>query len=191
MTKNNYIMTTIEIPKKTFDLYKSGVRTFIHLPKERETEISHIKFGENIILRNKESKEEYEQMFWFMYSFKEIDRFIFLVFNCEIRSPLFIKRKKWATDQAKTFSGLNTDHFFVSSNYEYCLLNQLEAYSSFMFIIDSRKYLPTFVVFDTHIGKKERQSKEYICVEKLVLKKSENEDLGHWAVWSMFPVGLL
>jgi hypothetical protein len=85
-------MIHIEIPHKTFNLYKNGVRTFIHLPTE-DGERLKLTYGEIIVLVNKETKEELEQVFWFHYKLKSIPRFQFLVFEWDKKNSHILPKE--------------------------------------------------------------------------------------------------
>ena len=181
---------TIEIPKKTFDLYAKGLRTFIHLPKDREAELLKLKYDQTVTLVNVETGETLRQTFWFLYSFKEVERFVFLVFKWDHKSAIFIARQRHARETLTTYSGVNKQRVFVSGNYQHRLVNQLEAHSSFMFIAED--YMPPLVVFNRLVSGQETLSKEYVSVSKLGIKKDPNvEESGYLYVWSLFPVGLL
>lgn len=180
----------IEIPKKTFDLYTKGLRTFIHLPKEREPELSKLKYGQTITLVNTETGETLRQAFWFLYSFKEVERFIFLVFKWDRNSAIFIARQRHARETLNTYSGIDKQRVFVSGNLQNRLIHQLEAFSSFMFI--TQDYMPSLVVFKQVVSGKEILSKEYVSVDKLGIKKDANvEESDFLYVWSLFSVDLL
>ncbi len=180
----------IEIPKKTFTLYVKGLRTFIHVSKDREAELSKLKYGQTINLVNTETGETLRQTFWFLYSFKEVERFIFLVFKWDRKSAIFIARQRHARETLNTYSGIDKRRVFVSGNLQNRLIHQLEAFSSFMFI--TQDYMPSLVVFKQVVSGKEILSKEYVSVDKLGIKKDANvEESDCMYVWSLFPIDLL
>ncbi len=177
-------MKIIEIPNKTFSLYKEGERTYIHIPKERESEILSIKYGETILLKNFETGETLEQEFWFKYSFKEVERFIFLVFRWDKNDQIFWKRKNLARVNIQA-SGL-TDLVQVGRNYQMHLLHQMEGYSSFLFICDHKIY------WSTRFSKRDRENEgspeQYIVLNRLGIKQGDGTML---YVHSMFPYQLV
>ncbi|MFA6397755.1 MAG: hypothetical protein WDK96_02830 [Candidatus Paceibacterota bacterium] len=183
---------TIKIPDKTFDLYEKGLRTFIHIEKERETELSGIKFGDEMEIISETTGKKLEQIFWFMYSFVKIKRFIFIVFKWSVDDPLFRKRKLEAIKEWRSRATENIREISVVSNYQQQLFFQLEAFSSFMFIAHNE--LHNGIVNFRFLGKnsEKRSSKSYIIINRLGIKDDplmDNESC--WYVYSVFPISLL
>jgi hypothetical protein len=188
----------IEIPKKTFDLYTQGVRSFVHLPRDRHDELSKLKFSDKVVLVNKETGEKLEQTFWFLHSFWQIERFIFLVFAWERYKGLFPKRISCAIGQLDTYSGLDAQSIAISwqssPDYQQRLYSSVQAYSAFMFISDSDGYVPPIFRFETKVdgGYEPRFSDRYVLVDTLLIKKNPNlNDSQYWKVHSVFPLVLL
>ena len=178
-------MEKILIPAKTFKLYVDGQRTFIHVKKEREEELKKLKFNEQVLLVNEENEQEFvEQTFWFLYSFKKVERFIFLAFKWD-RKDIIHTRRMWNVQKELNYS--ERDNFysiFVVENYQIHLYYQMQAYSSFFFITDDISMPKTQLIFES------QDPKRYIVINTLKIKTgSDMEDIIN--VYSMVPLGLI
>ncbi len=177
----------IEIPHKTFGLYRQGKRAFIHLKKEREAEVSELSYGTEVLLKDSKTGEMLRQTFWFKYYFQEVDNFIFLVFRWEKTDVIFGNRKYLAKEPGLGTSGTIN----ATLNFELHLLMQMRAYSSFLFITDEYKFMPPSVNFVTNhdLKKPELQLKEtFILLNSLNLKTSRGK---LFTAHSLFPEKLL
>lgn len=177
----------IEVPHKTFVSYEQGKRTFIHLLKERLGEFTDLEYGQEVTLKDHQTGELLEQNFWFLYSFKEVERFIFLVFKWDKTDSLFRKRKLVVANEI-----LDVYHNTITaySNCELHLVSQMHAYSSFFFISD--EFIFGTIHFNTKYGARTRhnrdQKEDFILVDTLKIKNNDGKIL---YVNSFFPTQLL
>jgi hypothetical protein len=178
-------MKSIFIPFKTYNLYVNGHRTFIHVSREHKSELEKLKFGEIVRIVNQENEQEFtDEIFWFLYSFKEIERFIFLSFECKVKSNLHWKRMNNAKMILK-FSTIQSPYkIHVDMNYQRILHRSVRAYSLFFFITDDIA-MPISQLIEDGLG-----SENYIVVNELRIKTGP--DLKEIiSVYSMIPMGLL
>ncbi len=197
-------MRRIEIPNKTFTLYRNGTRTFVHIPSENG-EVLTLTYGEEIVLVNKETKEELNQIFWFHYKLKSIPRFQFLVFEWSIKTPLFFQRKAralQATEECLVCSNSRSISINSFSNEKKLLYHQLQAFSSFFFMSDEYYIEGQTVEFNSIVYSFERNVSHhqtelpknclYIIVDTLKIKKNPNEEESDtFQFYSVFPISLL
>lgn len=86
-------MVQITIPDKTFELYKTGRRTYLHVSRE-ELQDKELNYGDKVLVLNKTGSEQMELVFSFKYDFEGLD-FIFLVFWWNTQSAIFFTRKNY------------------------------------------------------------------------------------------------
>ncbi len=106
----------IEIPKKTYELYTTGERTFIHIPRDNESfnkQKESLEFGCEVIIKNSETKESITEIFWHLFDMKECDRFYILVFAWNTKHPLFFKRKQVARRKREIGLDLENKEYFL------------------------------------------------------------------------------
>lgn len=178
-------MKKIIVPAKTFNLYLDGQRTFIHLKKEREEELKILKYGERVLLVNEENEKEFiEQTFWFLYSFKEIERFIFLAFKWGRNDDIHTKRMRHVQNELQFSPQDNFYSIYVEKNYQMYLYHQMQAYSSFFFITDDISMSKIQLVLEG------QEPKRYIVINTLkIIADRQQDDIIN--VYSMVPLGLI
>ena len=175
-------MKKIVISAKIYQLYVNGQRTFIHVKKEQEEELKKIKFCEKILLVNEENEQDFiEQTFWFLYSFKKVERFIFLAFKCERKDAIYLKRMR-KVEEILNYS--HQEEFYISyveDDYQIYLYRQMQSYSSFLYITDDISMPLTKLIL------KDRKSKGYVVIDTLKIKTGLNmENIIN--VYSMIPI---
>ncbi|MBP6904845.1 MAG: hypothetical protein KBB91_02195 [Candidatus Pacebacteria bacterium] len=180
-------MKKIVIPDKTFNLYKEGLRTFVHIPRDetsQELKLS-LKFGDKVNLINKVTNEEIEQTFWHAFSFKECDRFLILVFRWEAKDSLFYERRRRARSLLGSNKISTTEYLPWLSDDQMYSRNMLGSYSA-LFFVNLRVGLPgsTFCFVD----KNEQKSEYYVVLNTLGLKTQKGSI---FEVYSLFPLNLL
>lgn len=178
-------MKKIVIPAKTFKLYVNGQRTFIHVKKEQEEELKKLKFCEKVLLVNEENEQEFiEQTFWFLYSFKKVERFIFLAFKWDKKDILHVRRMRHVQEALDYSYQKEFYNIFVRENYEMHLYYQMQAYSSFFFITDDISMPLTQLVLEG------RPKKGYVVIDTLKIKTGlQLENIIN--VYSMVPMELI
>lgn len=182
-------MKKLLIPEKTFNLYKQGKRTFIHILKEDgQTEIVRkLKFGETLILVNKETREELEQIFWFFYDFKEIKRFMFLVFYCDQKKEIFSRRIYQAKIAFENSLNIGNRVFFTK-RYAILLFHQALCHSALFFITDEFVSNGRVVMEGSfNGGSNEWKSDEFIVLEEPLKIKKDLDSEKVWKVCSIIP----
>lgn len=183
-------MKKINISAKTFDLYKRGERTFIHVFREKEYAfVEELKFGEEVILLNKESKEEFKQTFWFLYKPKRLPRFYVLVFKWNKENSLFFKRKAIV----QSFSDRNGREINHNRDQsvpdQFISISALMAYSAFFFI-DSCDYFATKGDHFSIVSVVKSYSKNFFVTNVLNLKAEDTDKSEIIYVMSLFPMSL-
>lgn len=178
-------MEKIIIPDKTFRLYIEGFRTFIHVPRN-ESSLSlkeTLNYRDPVTLINKDTDEQIEQRFWFLFDFKENDRFLIIVFEWSIEDKLFFERRRRA--RLIEMSGISSVEYisFLSSSQMWSF-HMLMAYSAFFFINAHTTPGGTLYFLDDN-----EQARGYFVV--LDLLKLKTEKGGIFEICSLFPIGLL
>lgn len=178
-------MKKIVIPAKTYQLYVNGQRTFIHVKKEQEEELKKLKFCEKVLLVNEENEQEFiEQTFWFLYSFNVVERFIFLVFKCDRKDIIYVKRMRHVQKVLNYSQQKEFYNIFVQENYQMHLYYQMQAYSSFFYITDDISMPLTKLIL------KDRKPKGYVVIDTLKIKTGPQlENIIN--VYSMIPMELV
>ena len=179
-------MERVIVPDKTFNLYKEGERTFIHLLRDEESlRLKNVlKFFDTVMLVNKDTGEEMEQTFWFVYDFEDNDRFLIFVFRWDKTDVLFHKRRR----HARSFDGGSTTweegHFKYLSKSQNITKSQLQARSLFFYVNSQQAIFPgTYFNFTNEHG--EGDNEYYLVVDVLGLKTTKGK---MFKVYSLFPV---
>lgn len=184
-------MINIEIPNKTFTLYKEGKRTFIHISKTEDSTklLENLKFGDEVNLVNEETKENFEQTFWHYFNFKENDRFLIISFKHEVKDSLFYKRRSFAKSLSSSFK---TADFCINdlSNYQRYSQSMLGALTSLFFVELNYKNIWEEGQFVNFYNKTDRDLENrsgdtsFIVLNELRLKTNKEEI---FYVYSLFP----
>jgi len=186
-------MKKITIADKTFKLYQEGIRTFIHIPKDEEGLAlkKDFKFGEKISIVNKETGEEFEEIFWHIFDFKENDRFLFLSFLWEKDSLLFQKRRRNAFSLIRenpSFRREEKMYFEYLSESQKHSHAMLKCYTS-LFFINSLVNNGDMLTFTY---KNQGTNASFVVLDTLKLKNGGHKiDDNIFEVHSLFPSNLL
>lgn len=184
-------MEKIVLPQKTFDLYKAGVRTFIHIKRTPESLRlkALLSFGCPVLLVNEQTQEEMQETFWFAFEFKENDRFLLFVFQWQIKSQTFyLRRRRAKATDTRDAGTKNTT--FLSTTQKWAK-SMLEAYSALLFVSADGNYVDAGYegdIFSFYREKDESPSQGFIVIDVLKLKM-ENGKI--FKVNSVFPMNLL
>jgi hypothetical protein len=178
-------MKKVIIPAKTYNMYVGGQRTFIHVKKEKETELKELKFDEKILLVNEENEQEFiEQTFWFLYPFKEVERFVFLAFKWEKNKDIIHNKRIYNAQRILNNCHEKAYNISVISNYQRYLYHQMQAYSSFFFITDDISMPVSHLILE---GIKPGEG--YVVIDTLKIKTGPQLE-GIINVYSMVPISL-
>ncbi|MEO5646093.1 MAG: hypothetical protein ABIO57_03445 [Candidatus Paceibacterota bacterium] len=177
-------MEQIVIPDKTFTLYKEGTRTFIHILRDESNADlkSRLTFRQEVLLVNKDTKEEFMQLFWFVFDVKECDRFFILAFCWDKEAPLFFNRKQkarlLARDTGNTISH-SADYLSHVQKYALSMLNAL----SFLFFVNANRGFVGDIIY--FYKENQRTSEQYLITDVIRLKTINGE---MFEIMSLFPI---
>lgn len=132
-------------------------------PETREV----LQFGKPVTLVNKDTGEELEQTFWFLFDFPGNDRFLILVFEYDKKSSLYHNRKLTA-DSLKNFRDIEGKELvFLFSNDQIHSYHMLCACSAMFFINSRNGRLPGSILTFVEDGGLHRH---YVVLDILKLK---------------------